>query len=80
MECVKCVCVWLGERDRRCGGEWVRGLGLGITNLVGTGGVWDTGLCLSCNCVGSVGRLDGWSGPGSVRVVWCYVCVCCEAG
>ena len=22
------------------------------------------------------GRVGGWSG----RVVWCYVCVCCESG
>ena len=24
----------------RVGGDWVRGLGLGFTNPVGTGGVW----------------------------------------
>ena len=28
------------------GGEWIRGLGLGFTNLVGTGGVLDVCLCL----------------------------------
>ena len=28
-------------------------------------------------CWGSVG---GQLGPGSGRVVWCYVCVCCESG
>ena len=37
MECVTCVCVWLG----RC--EWMRELGLGFTNPVGTGGVLDNG-------------------------------------
>ena len=26
------------------GDEWIRGLGLGFTNPVGTGGVWD--VCL----------------------------------
>ena len=25
---------------------WVRGLGLGFTNSVGTGGVWDMCLCM----------------------------------
>ena len=28
------------------GGEWMRGLGLGFTNPVGTGGVLDVCLCL----------------------------------
>ena len=26
------------------------------------------------------GREGGRLGPGSWRVVWCYVCVCCEYG
>ena len=46
-----CVCVWLarggvgGE-----GGEWMRELGLGITNPLGTGGVLD--MCFGCGGVG----------------------------
>ena len=35
-----CVCVWLGEawvKSGRGEGEWMRGLGLGFTNPVGTG-------------------------------------------
>ena len=46
MECVECVCVWLGaaweERN-----EWMRGLG--------TGGVLDVCLSLDCGGVGGVG-------------------------
>ena len=38
MTCVTCVCVWLGRCGWR-GGEWMRELGLGFTNPVGTGGV-----------------------------------------
>ena len=26
------------------------------------------------------GRVGGRLGPGSGRVVWCYVCACCESG
>ena len=37
------------------GGEWMRGLGLGFTNPVGTGGVLDVCLCLGCSDVGGVG-------------------------
>ena len=36
------VCAWLGA-------EWVRGLGLGFTNPVGTGELWD--VCLFFRCV-----------------------------
>ena len=38
-------------------------MGLGLTNLVGTGGVWD--MCLGYGCVGG---MRGWLGPGSGRV------------
>ena len=48
MEYVRCVCVW--QRGWR-GGEW-RGLGLGFTNPVGTGGMLDMCLCLGCGGVG----------------------------
>ena len=42
----------LGLRGRR-GGEWMRGLGLGCINPVGTGGVLDVCLCFGCG--GGVG-------------------------
>ena len=51
MECVTCVCVWLGWCGWR-GGEWMRELGLGFTNPVGAGGVLDMCLCLGCGGVG----------------------------
>ena len=42
------------------GGEWMRELGLGLTNPVGTGGVLDMCLCFGCGGVGGewVGGLD----------------------
>ena len=58
-----------GRRAWR-GGEWMRGLGLGFTNPVGTGGVLDGCLCLGCGVGGE------WEG-GWIRVWrggWCYVC------
>ena len=44
-----------GQRCWR-GGEWMRGLGLGFTNPVKTGGVLDVCLCLGCVGVGDAGR------------------------
>ena len=63
------VCGWRG-------GEWMRELGLGFTNPVGTGGVLDLCLCFGCGGVGGewVGALD----QGRER--WSYVCVWCESG
>ena len=56
VEHVRCVCVWLGAAWVERGGEWIRGLGLGFTNPMGTGVVLDVCLCF--------GR--GWGlGPGS---------------
>ena len=71
--------VFVSERRGWRGGEWVRGLGLGFTNPVGTGGVLDV-----CFGFGGVGRVSGevgmGLGPGYVGVGWCYVCVSCESG
>ena len=56
----------------RGGVEWMRGLGLGFNNPVGTGGVLDVCLCFGCGGVGweLVGGLDqgleGWGGVLSV--------------
>ena len=70
-----CVCVWVGVGGE--GGEGMRGLGFGFTNLLGTGGVLDVCLCFGCGGVGGgewVGGLDqGLEG-------WGYVCVSCESG
>ena len=60
MECVTCVCVWVGERWEVLG-EWVRGLGLGCTNPGGTGGKWDICVCFGCGGVGGVGCGNGWA-------------------
>ena len=58
------------------GGERMRGLGLGFTKPVGTGGVLDVCLCFGCGSVGGVGGgewvgdlnqgLKGWGGVMSV--------------
>ena len=34
------------------GGEWMRALGLGFTNPLGTGGVLDMCMCFGCGGVG----------------------------
>ena len=68
--CEMCMCFALG-RER---GEWMRGLGLGVTNPVGAGGVLDVCMCFGCGGVDGVGDLNqGLEG-------WCYVCVSCEYG
>ena len=68
-----CVCVWLGVVwVERGGGEWMRELGLGFINPVGTGGVLDVCLCFGCGGVGGecVGGLhqcrERWGGVMSV--------------
>ena len=57
----------------RCGwrgGEWMRELGLGLTNPVGTGGVLDVCLCFGCGGVG--GEWEGaWTRVGGGGVVLC---------
>ena len=37
------------------GREWMKGLGLGFTNLVGAGGVLDMCLCFGCGGAGGIG-------------------------
>ena len=63
------------------GGEWMRELGLGFTNPLGTGGVLYMCLCFGCGgvvwCRWVVGR---GLGQGSGAVGWCYVYVRCESG
>ena len=43
--CEMCMCFARGGVGGE-GGQWTRGLGLGFTNPVGTGGVLDLYLCL----------------------------------
>ena len=64
VECVRCICGWLGGWWE-VRGEWMRGLGLGFTNLVGTGGrvsVFGLQRCGWCQwvCVGAWTRV--WEG------------------
>ena len=60
-------------------GEWMRGLGLGFTNPVGTWGVLDVCLCFGCGGVGGVGG-EWVEGMDQCRGGWGYVCVRCESG
>ena len=53
------------------GGEWMRELGLGFTNLVGTGGVLDMCLSFGCGGVGGVGGEWAWTRVWSGGVVLC---------
>ena len=52
------------------GGEWMRGMGLGFTNPVGTGGVFDVCLCFGCGGVGGE-WIGAWTrdGRGGVMCV-----------
>ena len=50
----------------RCG--WMRELGLGFTNPLGTGGVLDMCLCFGC---GGVGGEWAWTRVGRGGVVLC---------
>ena len=52
--CEMCMCLARGGVRGEEGG-WMRGLGLGFTNPVGTGGVLDVCLCLGCGGVGGLG-------------------------
>ena len=61
--CDMCMCLALAALEER--GEWMRGLGLGFTDPVGTGRVLNVCLCLGCGGVG-VGDLRG------LRWCWCW--------
>ena len=68
------MCLARGGVGRE-GSEWMRGLGLGFTNSVGTGGVFDVCLCLGCGGVGVVG--GEW--VGALTRVWSgevMLCLC----
>ena len=53
--CDMCICLGRGGVGRGGGAVWMRELGLGFTNPVGTGGVLDMCLCFGCGGVGGVG-------------------------
>ena len=75
--CDMCMCLARGGVGGE-GGEWMRELGLGFTNPVGTGGVFGRVSVFWLRwCVWDVGR---GLGPGSGAVGWCYVCMRCESG
>ena len=69
--CDMCMCLVQGSVGGE-GGEWMRELGLGFTNSMGTKGVLDICLCFGCGGVGGewVGGLDQgrerWGGVMSV--------------
>ena len=68
------MCLAWGGVGRE-GGAWMRELGLGFTNPVGTVGVLDMCLCFGCGGVGGE-----WVG-GLVRVGSGGVVLClCESG
>ena len=52
--CEMCMCFSRGGVGGE-GVEWMRGLGLGFTNPVGTVGELDVCMCLGCDGEGSVG-------------------------
>ena len=55
MECVKCVCVWLGVGVGGEGGEWMREFGWSLPILWGQWKCWTCFLCFGCGGVGGVG-------------------------
>ena len=79
--CDMCTCLARGGVGGE-GGEWMRELGLGFTNPVGTWGALDMCLCFGCGGVDGVGGewVGGGLGPGLGALGWCYVCVRCESG
>ena len=76
--CDMCMCLARGGVGGE-GGEWMRELGLGFTNPLGTVGVLDMCLCFGCGGVGGVGGewvggLGQGSGAGGVVLCLCEVC------
>ena len=59
--CEMCMCFARGGVGAD-GGAWMKGLGLGFTNPVGTGVVLDVCLCLGCGGVCGVGVVGGVGG------------------
>ena len=65
-----CMCLARGGVGGE-GGDWMRELGLGFTNPVGTGGVLDMCLCFGCGGVGGIVGEWAWTRVGSSGVVLC---------
>ena len=69
--CEMCMCLALGGVGGD-GDEWIRGLGLGFTNPVGTWGVLHVCLCLGCGGVDGISgeriNLKRWGGFMSVSL------------
>ena len=61
------------------GGEWMRGLGVDVTNQVGTGGMLHVCLCLGCGGMSGVGG-EWIAGLDQGLEGWCYICVTCDSG
>ena len=84
--CEICMCLDRGGVGRegvrgKRGGEWMRELGLGFSNPVGTGGMLDVGLSLGCDGVRGVNGERVWVGDLDQGLEGrCYVCVICESG
>ena len=75
--CDMCMCLARGVVGRVVG-DWLTGLGLGVTNSGGTWEKWDMCLCFGCGGVGCVGGewvggiglgLAGWDDVMSVCVL-----------
>ena len=73
--CEMFMCLARGGVGGEGESEWIRGLGLGFTNLVGTVGVLDVCLCLGSvgvggadgGCVGGLDKgLEDWGGVNFV--------------
>ena len=62
-------------RDRRCCGreDWVW-----VLPILEEHG--ESGLCVCVLAAVVLGGVGDRLGPGSRRVGWCYICVCCESG
>ena len=63
--CDMCMCLARGGVGGE-GGEWMREVGLGFSNPLGTWGVLDMCLCFGCGGVGGVGCTQHIVTPGFV--------------